>query len=73
MAIFEKLQYSRLCKFLYQNKMDIWQALDDDKYACGVLLDFQKAFDTAKQRIPFSKLEDYGIREILFNLFITTL
>ena len=53
--------------------MDIWQALDDDKYACGVLLDFQKAFDTAKQRIPLSKLEDYGIREILFNLFITTL
>ena len=43
--------------------MDIWQALGDDKYACGVLLHFQKAFDTEKQRIPLSKLEDYGIRK----------
>ena len=35
----------------------IRNALDDGKYACGVFLDFQKAFDTVNRKILLSKLE----------------
>ena len=46
----------------------IWNALDNNQYACGVFLDFQKAFDTINNRILLSKLEYYGIRGIPHNL-----
>ena len=44
-------------------------ALDDGKYACGVFLDFQKAFDTVNHKILLSKLEHYGIRGMPLKLF----
>ena len=42
----------------------IRNAIDNNQYACGVFLDFQKAFDTVNHRILPSKLEYYGIRGI---------
>ena len=45
------------------------KALDDGKFACGVFLDFQKAFDIVNYKIFLSKLEHYGIRGIALNLF----
>ena len=42
----------------------IRNAIDNNQYACGVFLDFQKAFDTVNHRILLSKLEYYGIRGI---------
>jgi hypothetical protein len=40
----------------------IKEALDSDKYACGVFVDFQKAFDTVNHSILLKKLDRYGIR-----------
>ena len=40
----------------------ILNTLDNNQYAHGVFLNFQKAFDTINHRIRFSKLEYYGIR-----------
>ena len=39
----------------------IRKALDDGKYACGVFVDFQKAFDTVNHDILIGKLKHYGI------------
>ena len=40
----------------------IKQGCDSGKFACGVFLDFQKAFDTVNHDILLKKLEHYGIR-----------
>ena len=37
------------------NTEDIKQALDKDKFACGVFLDLQKVFDTMKHNILMAK------------------
>ena len=39
----------------------IRKALDEDKYACGVFIDLQKAFDLVDHGI-LSKLNHYGVR-----------
>ena len=40
----------------------IRKALDEGKFACGVFVDFQKAFDTVNHEILIGKLSHYGIR-----------
>ena len=41
---------------------DIRKAIDDNKYAVGVFIDLQKAFDTVDHDILLKKLYHYGIR-----------
>ena len=90
--IIEKLVYSRLYKFLNDNKcfydfqfgfrakhsvnhalIDITEkirnALDNHKFACGVFVDFQKAFDTVNHKILIDKLKYYGVRGIANSWF----
>ena len=52
----------------------IKSALDDGKFACGIFIDIQKAFDTVNHNILLHKLESYGIRGNLndwFKSFLT--
>ena len=48
---------------------DIRQAIDSNKFACGIFVDLQKAFDTVDHGILLKKLEHYGIRGIANNWF----
>ena len=43
---------------------NIRSALDNGKFACGIFVDLQKAFDTVDHVILLKKLEHYGIRGI---------
>ena len=47
----------------------IRDALDNGKFACGIFIDLQKAFDTVDHRILLRKLEYYGIRGLSNNWF----
>ena len=47
----------------------IREALDNKLYACGIFVDFSKAFDTVEHEILIAKLEHYGIRNIQLNWF----
>ena len=42
-------------------------SLDNKKFACGIFVDFQKAFDTANHDILISKLNTYGVRGLANN------
>ena len=90
--ILEKLMFSRVYKFLEDNKSiydlqfgfrkkhstnhaliaiteSIRKALDQNKFACGIFIDLQKAFDTVNHKILSDKLNHYGIRGICNNWF----
>ena len=45
----------------------IWNALDNDNFTCGVLIDPQKANDTVNHDILLSKLIHYEIRGAAFD------
>lgn len=47
----------------------IRQNLDNCKFACGIFIDLQKAFDTVSHEILLSKLEHYGIRGVTNSWF----
>ena len=47
----------------------IRKALDDNKYACSIFIDLQKAFDTANHSILVDKLNHYGVRGVGNNWF----
>ena len=47
----------------------IRNALDNGKFACGVFIDLQKAFDTVNHDILLSKLNHYSIRGVAFGWF----
>ena len=49
--------------------MRIRNALDNNNFACGIFVDFQKAFDTVDHDILLQKLEHYGIRGLANNWF----
>ena len=51
----------------------IREALDSDHYACGVFLDFQKAFDTVDHNILIAKLKHYGVHGIANDWFLSYL
>ena len=42
---------------------------DKVNFACGIFVDFQKAFDTVDHQILIQKLNYYGIEEIANNWF----
>ena len=54
---------------LVQITETIRKALDENKFACGVFVDFQKAFDTVNHDILIKKLDHYGIRNTQNNWF----
>ena len=45
------------------------KALDEEKFACGVFIDLQKAFDTFGQGTVLSKLNHYGVGEASYQWF----
>ena len=49
------------------------EAYDNGQYACGIYVDFKKAFDTVNHNILLDKLGHYGVREIENNWFKTYL
>ena len=60
--------YSTSCASTSLTEM-IRKALDEDKFACGVLIDLQKAFDTVHHGILLSKLNHYGVRGASYQWF----
>ena len=47
----------------------IRKALDSRKFACGIFVDLQKAFDTVNHEILLKKLEHYGLRNMTNSWF----
>ena len=53
-------KYSTSFAFVHLTEI-IKEALDQEKYGCGIFVDLQKAFDTADHNILIGKLKHYGI------------
>ena len=51
----------------------IRKALDEDKFACGVFIDLQKAFGTVDHVILLSKFNHNGVRGAFYQWFKTYL
>ena len=69
-----KIQFGFQNSHLTNNALDSiteegTKALDNDGFACGVFLDFQKAFDTVNYKKLTAKLNHYGIRAIALDWF----
>ena len=47
----------------------VQKALDDGKFACGIFIGLEKAFDTASHDMLLEKLNHYGIRSISNDWF----
>ena len=47
----------------------IRESLDSGKFACGVFIDLQKAFDTVDHSILLKEMEHYGIKGLADNWF----
>ena len=47
--------------------------IDKGNYACGISVDFQKAFNGVDHHILMKKLECYGVREISNKWFVSYL
>ena len=48
---------------------NVQSALDNNKFACGIFIDLEKAFDTVDHNILLNKLSYYGIRGIAYDWF----
>ena len=46
---------------------NVQSALDNNKFACGIFIDLEKAFDTVDHNILLRKLNYYGIRSIAYD------
>ena len=69
-----KLQFGFRKKFSTKHALikiteAVRMALDENKAACGIFIDLQKAFDTVNHSILVDKLNHYGIRGIASNWF----
>ena len=45
----------------------IRKALDEDKFACGVFINLQKAFGSVDHGILLSKINRYGVRAVSYQ------
>ena len=47
----------------------IRQSIDNNEFGCGIFIDLKKAFDTVNHAILLTKLNHYGIRDVVHGWF----